>query len=119
MSAVTFYLTGSREDSYYTRVRAGPTKLMLTLGDRKSTATSMEVPSGTKVPVEVPWLVTFELDPPVQAMPGLEWHLLDGDEDIYSNVHLHCSDIHKEGLPGTLEVYDCHKAERASAFCSI
>ncbi len=119
VSAVTFYLTTSREDSYYTHVKAGPSKLMLTLGDKESTATSRELPSGTEVPVKASWLITFEFDPPVRAMPGIEWQLLDGDDNIYSNVWLHCSDIDKEGLPGAQEIYDCQYAGVRNAWYSV
>lgn len=119
VNAVTFYLTASREDSYYTRVKAGPTRLRLILGDRESTAISTKVPSGTETPVETTWLITFKFDPPVQAGPGLEWQLLDGDNNIYSNVHIHCSDVDKEGLPGIHEVYDCQYAEARNVWYSV
>jgi len=119
VSAVTFYLTTSREDSYYTRVKAGPSKLLLILGDRESTATSVEVAGGTETPVEASWRVTFDLAPPVQAAPGLKWELLDGDGDIYSNVWLDCSDIDKEGLPGVIEITDCQYAGTTDVWCSV
>jgi len=119
VGAVTFYLTSSREDSYYTRVKAGPSRLRLILGDREATATSEPVAAGTETPMEVPWRITFEFAPPVQAAPGLKWELLDGDDDIYSNVLLHCSDVDKEGLPGAIEITDCQYAGTMDAWCSV
>lgn len=119
VNAVTFYLATSREDSYYTSVKAGPSKLLLILGDRESTAASVEVAGGTETPVEASWRVTFELAPPVQAAPGLKWELLDGDDDIYSNVWLHCSDVDKEGLPGVIEITDCQYAGTTDVWCSV
>jgi serine/threonine protein kinase len=119
VSAVTFYLTASREDSYYTRVKAGPSMLMLILGDRETTATSEQVPSGTEVPVKASWLITFKFDPPVRAMPGMGWELLDGDDNIYSNVWPHCSNVDETGLQGVHEIYDCQYAAVTDMWYSV
>jgi hypothetical protein len=119
VSAVTFYLAASREDSYYTSVKAGPSKLKLILGDTEATATSEQVPSGTEVPVNASWLITFKFDPPVPAMPGMEWELLDGDGNIYSNVWPHCSDVDETGLPGVHEILDCQYAATTNVWYSV
>jgi hypothetical protein len=119
ISAVTFYLTNSREDSYYTSVKAGPSKLILALGDGESTATSVQVAGGTEMPVEASWLASFDFDPPVQAGPGLKWELLDGDDNLYSNVWLHCSDLDEQGLPGVVEIHDCQYAGTTDVWCSV
>jgi hypothetical protein len=119
VSAVTFYLTVSREDSYYTHVKAGPSILTLILGDRETTAISEQVPSGTDVPVKASWLITFEFDPPVRVMPDTTWELLDGDDNIYSNVWPHCSDVDEAGLPGVHEIYDCQYAAVTDVWYSV
>jgi len=117
--AVTFYLTASHSDSYYTRVKKGPTKLRLVLGGRESVATSQEVSPGAELPVDVPWLITFKFDPPVEAGPGTPWELLDGDDEIYSNVLLHSSNLDEEGLPGTSETKECQYAAVKDAWYSV
>jgi len=119
VDAVTFYLTNSREDSYYTRVQAGPSRLKLILGDREATATSRQALNETEEPVSTPWFVTFTFDPPVQAKPGIEWQLLDGDDNIYSNVWPHCSDVDRAGLPGVHEIYDCQYTATTDTWYSV
>jgi tRNA A-37 threonylcarbamoyl transferase component Bud32 len=119
VSSVTFYLTASREDSYYTRVQAGPSMLKLILGDRETTATSEQVPSGREVPVKASWLITFNFDPPVRAVPGMGWELLDGDDNIYSNVWPHCSDVDETGLQGVHEILDCQYAAVTDVWYSV
>jgi serine/threonine protein kinase len=119
VSAVTFYLTASREDSYYTSVKEGPSRLKFILGGTETTATSEQVPSGTEVPVKASWLITFKFDPPVHAMSGMEWELLDGDDNIYSNVWPHSSDVDETGLPGVHETLDCQYSEATSLWYSV
>jgi tRNA A-37 threonylcarbamoyl transferase component Bud32 len=118
VNAVTFYLATSREDSYYTQVKAGPTGLKLILGDRESLAATRKVAGAARLPVQVPWLVTFKFDPPVRARPGTQWQLLDGDGDIYSGVWPHCSDLDREGLPGVQEITDCQYADAVDVWYS-
>jgi len=117
--AVTFYLTASHTNSYYTSVEEGPTKLKLVLGDRESVATSQRVSPGAELPVDVPWIITFEFDPAVEAGPGTPWELLDGDDEIYSNVLLHSSNIDREGLPGTWETSNCQYAAVKDVWYSV
>jgi hypothetical protein len=108
---MTFFLTASREDSYYTRVRPGPTALRLILGERETLAVSEPVPPGAEAPGQASWTLSFLFDPPVRVRPGMVWELLDGDDNIYSNVWPHASDLDPEGLPGVQEIFDCEYAE--------
>jgi tRNA A-37 threonylcarbamoyl transferase component Bud32 len=108
---MTFFLTASREDSYYTRVREGPTALRLILGERETLAVSEPVPPGAEAPGQASWTLFFVFDPPVRVTPGMTWELLDGDDNIYSNVWPHSSDLDPEGLPGIQEIFDCEYAE--------
>jgi hypothetical protein len=107
VSTVTFYLTMSRSNSYYTRIKTGPTALTLKLGERSSVATSRQVQLGTHMPVEAPWVISFPFKPPASVEPGLPWRLVDGDNDIYSAVGLFSSDVDMRGLPGTYKVSGC------------
>jgi hypothetical protein len=116
---VTFYLNASRADSYYTRVQAGPSTLQLILADRPAFATSQQVPAGFDLPVDAAWLVTFEFDPPVRTTAATQWMLLDGDDNIYSNVWPHCSDLDPTGLPGTHEIFDCQYAAVTNVWYSV
>ena len=109
--AVTFYLAGSRENSYYTKIKNGATRLKFTLGDRESVAMSETVAPGKKLPLEVPWFIKFVFSPPVQAKSHMAWKLLDGDNNIYSAALLHSSDLDlMNGLRGTYKTYDCQYA---------
>ncbi len=105
VNAVTFYLSTSRSNSYYTSVQNGPTQLRLILGDRQSVATSMEVPPGSFVPLNAPWVIVFPFDPPVNIGPNTQWKLVDGDDNIYSAVWVKNSDLGNTGLPGTSRLY--------------
>jgi tRNA A-37 threonylcarbamoyl transferase component Bud32 len=119
VGGVTFYLTASRADSYYTRVQPGPSTLQLILANRAVTATSQPAPAGLEMPVEASWLVTFEFEPPVRATAATTWMLLDGDHNIYSNVWPHCSDLDQTGLPGTHEIFDCQYAAATEVWYSV
>jgi len=123
VGAVTFPLTASRANSYYTSVQNGPTALTLVFTDSfgtsySSTATSVEV-SDEALPVDVPWYITFEFDSPVRLEPGTQWELRDGDGNVYSAAWLHMSDVDGEGLPGTAETFGCSYAEKRSAWYSV
>jgi len=115
VSTVTFYLTGSRSDSYYTRIKSGPNRLKLMIGNRQALATSQELPAVQSAPIKHEWLLTFELKPPVLAEPGTQWRLLDGDNNIYSAVLLHASDHdtpedRANALPGKYKTSSCRYA---------
>ena len=105
VSAVSFYLTDSRSNSYYTSVQKGPTALRLILGNSQSRATTVEIPPGSILPLNVPWVVVFPFNSPAPAGPGMQWKLLDGDNNIYSAVWLKNSDLGSTGLPGTSRIY--------------
>lgn len=108
ISMVTFYLVDSRSDSYYNRIKKGPTKLKLILGGKESVATSKQVPPKFEVPDKVAWLISFKFSPPVISRPGLPWSLLDADNNIYSAVLLHSSSANlNDGIPGSYKTYDC------------
>ena len=114
--SVTFYAGVSRANSYYTTIAIGPTALKLVFTDPvskqsySSIATSVKV-TDEKLPVDVQWYVTFEFEPAVHLRPGIEWALVDGDNNIYSALYgLHSGDIDPEGLPGTSETYNCQYA---------
>lgn len=122
ISAVTFYLSGSRENSYYDNVMSGNTTLSLDLNGHSSIAVSKEVEAGMQLPegLDVPWFITFNFDPPVDIIPGVtQWKLLDGDNNIYSAVLLHMSDMNQGGLPGTLHQYGCQYTEDMDAWYSV
>jgi hypothetical protein len=119
VSGVTFYLTGSRTDSYYTRVQAGPSTLQLVMAGQAASATSQQIPAGLETPVDAAWLVTFEFDPPVRTTAATQWVLLDGDDNVYSNAWPHCSDLDQTGLPGTHEIFDCQYAAVKNVWYSV
>ena len=115
VSSVTFYLTGSRADSYYTKIKSGPNRLKLMIGDRQATAKSRELPAVKNAPIEHKWLLTFTFTPAVPAEPGMPWRLLDGDNNIYSAVLLHASDRDTpedmaNALPGKYKTSSCKYA---------
>jgi len=105
VNSVTFYLTNSRSNSYYTSIQKGPTALRLILGNSQSRATTVEIPPGSILPLKVPWVVVFPFNPPAAAGPGAQWKLLDGDNNIYSAVWVKNSDLGRTGLPGTSRIY--------------
>ena len=115
VSAVTFYLTGSRADSYYSRIKSGPNRLKLMMGDGQATAISKELPAVKGAPIEHKWLLTFTFTPAVPAEPGMPWRLMDGDNNIYSAVLLHASDHdtpedRANALPGKYKTSSCQYA---------
>jgi hypothetical protein len=115
VTAVVFYLTGSRSDSYYTRIKSGPNRLKLVMGNRRAEAMSEEIPAVKTSPVKHKWLLTFKFKPPVPAEPGMTWRLLDGDNKIYSAVLLHASDHataddRANALPGKYKTSSCQYA---------
>ena len=106
--SITFYLTTSRENSYYTKIESGPTKLKLILGDRESIAISKKTSPEKKLPLVVPWFIEFDFLPPAAVKPDMHWKLLDGDNNIYSAVLLHSGDVDlTNGLRGYYKTYDC------------
>lgn len=119
VSSVTFYLSASRSDSYYDRIRPGPTRLTLRIGDSERTASTVE---GSLLEAGVPhsWSVTFAFAPPVPVRPGVtEWSLTDGDGEIYSAAILHGSAEPCEGLPATYKVSGCQYARTEPAWYSV
>ena len=118
-SLITFYLVGSRSNSHYQRLKTGPTKLKLVLGDRSAVAMSEKVNAGTELPVNVPWIIQFKFDPPVQAAPGTAWRLEDGDNNLYSAVLLHSSDADQKGLPGIDEQSGCQYTHKVNSWYSV
>jgi TolB-like protein len=116
VEAVTFYLNGSRSNSYYKNVKAGPTKLRFVFGDKESIASSVQLPDFEHHPVKHKWFIKFLFDPPVSAGPGTKWQLLDGDNNIYSAVFVHSSDNDDEGgLPGIDEQTGCQYTHRVQS----
>lgn len=110
-SSVTFYLRGSRSDSYYNRIKTGPTTLRLLIGGRSAVATSHKVTDNAGLPEKVSWLLTFQFTPSVELKPNMEWKLLDGDKNKYSAVLLHSSDVDlAHGIPGFYKTYGCKYA---------
>ena len=60
VGSVIFYLRGSRADSYYTRIRNGPTRLKLIIGNRVSVATSQRHSADRKLAIKAPWILNFK-----------------------------------------------------------
>ena len=119
VSSVTFYLSASRADSYYDRIKPGPTRLKLRIGDAETTASTVE---GAVLEAGVPhsWRVTFDFAPPVPVRSGVtEWSLTDGDGEIYSAVILHGSAEPCQGLPATYTVSGCQYARSEPAWYSV
>jgi hypothetical protein len=119
VKSVTFYLTISRNNSYYTTIENGPNDLKLILGTGEAVATSIALSNTSYDPVEHTWYLQFEFTPSVAVGEGTSWQLLDGDNNIYSAVWLHASDINQSGLPGTYEVTNCQYAETRSHWYSV
>jgi hypothetical protein len=126
VTAVTFFLTSSRSNSYYTSIANGPTTLRLVFTEPEpenkqysSTSTSIEVNDELTLPVDTPWYITFKFSTSLYLGPGWEWQLLDGDDNIYSAVWLHSSDIDHNGLPGIAETSNCQYQGWRSAWYSV
>jgi len=120
VEAVTFYLRGSRSNSYYKNVQNGPTRLKFVLGERASLATSMELPDFVDAPVKHKWYVKFMFDPPAKVAPGSKWELLDGDSNIYSAALVHSSDTGEGGgLPGIDHQTGCQYTHKVNAKYSV
>lgn len=126
VTAVTFFLTCSRSNSYYTNIVNGPNALRLVFTEPgtdgkqySSTATSIKVDDELTLPIDTPWYITFEFATSLYLSPGWEWQLLDGDNNIYSAVWLHLSDIDHDGLPGTAETSGCQYEEWRDAWYSV
>jgi len=108
VSSVIFFLTGSRKDSYYNRIKNGPNTLKLTLGNGESRATSEKNSVGNELFDKAPWILNFKFSPPTPVEPNMDWKLLDGDNNIYSAVLLHSSDIDLgHGIRGYYKTYGC------------
>jgi hypothetical protein len=108
VASVVFFLRGSRADSYYTRIKNGPNRLRLTIGNRSSTAMSQHAAEGEKLDIKAPWILDFVFSPPAPVKPGMPWKLLDGDNNIYSAVLLHSGDVDlQHGLKGYYKTYNC------------
>ena len=108
VSSVVFFLRGSRADSYYTRIKNGPNRLELTVGNRSSVAMSRKVPADKKIAIKAPWILDFRFSPPAPVKPGMHWKLLDGDNNIYSAVLLHSGDVDlQHGIRGYYKTYNC------------
>jgi len=119
VESVIFYLTASRNNSYYTSIKSGPNDLKLILGNSENVATSVELTTTSYDPVQHNWYIQFDFDPPVSVSEGTSWELVDGDENIYSAVWLHASDINQFGLPGTYENSNCQYAETRDHWYSV
>ena len=120
VKSVTFYLLNSRQNSYYTKVKAGPTTLKFMLGDQEAYATSLQKPNFDFIPVKHKWTLQFDFPTPVKAAPGTKWQLLDGDNNIYSAVMLHSSDDGQGGgLPGIDEQTGCQYTHRIESRYSV
>jgi regulation of enolase protein 1 (concanavalin A-like superfamily) len=124
VSAVTFYLPASRSNSYYTKIKSGPNRLDLVMGNRRASAMSRELPAVETTPVKHKWLLTFEFNPPVPAEPGMVWRLMDGDNNIYSAVLLHASEYataadKANALPGKYKTSNCQYARTDDVWYSV
>lgn len=108
VNSVTFYLRGSRENSYYTRIKNGPTRLKLVIGDAESVAVSEKYKTGKELSINAAWILDFSFSPPVAVKPRMNWKLLDADSNIYSAVLLHSGDIDlHHGIRGYYRTYGC------------
>lgn len=119
IKAVTFYLKFSRQNSFYSNIQEGPTKLKLVLGGREAIATSEIAPEGLELPVKVPWLIKFQFSPAVRVGYGTKWEILDADDNIYSAVGLHASDSHFQALPGISKTNQCQYARTTDLWYSV
>jgi TolB-like protein len=108
VSSVVFFLRGSRADSYYTRIKNGPNRLKLIVGNRSSVAMSQQFSADKELAIKAPWILDFQLSPPAPVQPGMTWKLLDGDNNIYSAVLLHSGDVDlQHGIRGHYKTYNC------------
>jgi hypothetical protein len=124
VKAVTFFLTGSRENSYYKTISVGPTRLRFKLGEQEVEAESRKADPGETQPLDLPWLIRFEFDDPVYAQPGTSWSLLDGDDEIYSAAILHLSNIRSReneryALEGTSDQNGCQYTYKQTVWYSV
>lgn len=127
IDTVTFFLTTSRSNSYYTSIVVGETNLKLTFTNPdatktySSTATSKEVAvTGVQLPIDVPWYVVFEFDLTIEDVgPNWKWEIGDGDGQWNSAAWLHMSDIGTDGLPGEAQTYGCGYAETRPGWYSV
>jgi len=122
--SVSFYLTASRADSYYTRIKNGTTKLQFVFGNSVSTAQSKKLDAVSEIPVRHSWIIVFKFDEPIDASPGIKWKLLDGDENIYSAVLVHASskatpEDRQNALPGQAKVLNCQYARTDKMWYSV
>lgn len=108
--SVTFYLLASRSSSVYNKIKVGPTKLKLILGNSQSVAETAALPSEVMDPVRHTWYVTFTFSPPVKVGPDTTWKLLDGDGTWKSAAIAHTSDKPSTGLPGKYITKGCQYA---------
>ncbi|UCD90362.1 MAG: hypothetical protein JSW04_02685 [Desulfobacterales bacterium] len=108
VSSVVFFLRGSRADSYYTRIKNGPTRLKLIIGKQVSFAMSQRSSADKKLAIKAPWILNFTFSPAATVKPNMPWKLLDGDNNIYSAVLLHSGDVDLEhGIRGYYKTYKC------------
>ncbi len=108
VSSVTFFLRGSRADSYYTRIKNGPNRLKLIVGNRSSVAMSQQFLADKELGIKAPWILDFKFSPPAPVTSEMSWKLLDGDNNIYSAVLLHSGDVDlQHGIRGYYKTYDC------------
>ena len=117
--SVTFYLLGSRSSSVFNKIKAGPTKLKLILGNSQSSALTVARPSEVIDPVKHKWYVTFTFSPPVSVGPGTVWKLLDGDGTWKSAAIAHTSDKPTAGLPGKYITKNCQYARSENHWYSV
>ena len=68
VSSVVFYLRGSRADSYYTRIKNGPNRLKLIVGNRSSVAMSRQLPADEELAIKAPWILDFKFSPPAPPL---------------------------------------------------
>ncbi len=117
--AVTFYLIASRSSSVFDKIKVGPTKLKLILGNSESIAFTSVRPSEVMDPVKHQWYVTFTFDSPVHVGPGTDWKLLDGDGTWKSAAIAHTSDKPSDGLPGKFITKNCQYARTENHWYSV
>ena len=117
--SVTFYLLASRSSSVYNRIKVGPTKLKLILGNSQSVAATAVRPSEVLDPVQHIWYVTFTFSPSVRVGPGTVWKLLDGDGTWKSAAIAHTSDKPSGGLPGKYITKGCQYARTEDHWYSV
>jgi len=111
VSVMSFFLRGSRANSYFSKIKNGPTELKLILGGYEAYATSESFPEGNNWPAKAPNILNFRFSSPVPVAPGMEWKLLDGDDNKYSAVLLHSGDMDLlHGVKGFYKTHGCQYA---------